>query len=524
MISRARSPTSAVALLPHSPLTTQLTPPPSPSPAGRLRDVVGDSQWAPPSLPPGLTRVELRNFLVPELGAAQLQQLPDLRELQLNQCNLSRLLDDAFSRLPQLERLDLSENQLVRLGPDVFTGLSALHTWTCRANRLANLTRPFAHLSWLQHLNLKDNNLTALTHDTFQGLDRVQYVNLDGNLIASVDVAAFQHLTGLAHLILSNNPLSSLATLDFFGSRLQYIDVSNIGIARVPQALTQFVRDLRLAKNAIREIHRGDLDSYPYLGLLVLDDNGLQLLEEDALGRHEYLARLWLNGNSLQAVPLSLPPALRALYIEENMIESLREGDFRGLASLEQLFLRRNHIASVADCALCDLVSLKTLDLQANRLTTLAGRVFSRLASLETLDLSQNPLLALDAAVFAGLTSVRVLQMSRVHSDNVTVPETAFDPLKGLQILEMYGSPHLVALILNSTRMLHSLRGVRELNLMHNDLKALRNDFPAFFPKLQVAKFSGNTWDCTNPSKILWMKRWMVARSPVTFYRSYSIR
>ncbi|XP_071523558.1 uncharacterized protein [Panulirus ornatus] len=484
---------------------------------------VGDGQWAPPKLPPGLTRVELRGFLVPELGATQLRHLPGLRELQLNQCNLTRLYNDAFASLTDLDRLDLSENRLVVLGPDSFRGLRSLRHLDLSANQLSNLTQPFTHLPTLQHLNLRENTLTSLTQDTFQGLDRVQYVNLDANKILTVEVAAFQHLTSLAHLILSNNPLSSLATLDFFGSRLQYIDVSNIGIGRVPQALTQFVRDLRLAKNSIREIHRGDLDSYPYLGLLVLDDNGLEILEEDALGRHEYLARLWLNGNSLTNIPLSLPPALRALYIEENQIDALRDGDFRVQSNLEQMFLQRNHIATIAPCALCELTSLKTLDLQANRLNNLTGRVFARLSSLETLDLSQNPILTLDADIMTGLTSVRVLQMSRIHSTSVEIPANFFDPLKGLQILEMYGSPQLVARLVNTTRMLHSLRGIRELNIMHNDLTSLRTDFPAFFPKLQVAKLSGNTWDCSRPGKVMWLKRWMT-HSPVNFYRSYSVR
>lgn len=447
---------------------------------------MGDGQWAPPTLPPGLSRVELRGFLVPELEAELLRRLPGLRELQLNQCNISRLGDDAFAVLPDLDRLDLSENRLAELGPSSLRGLQALHHLDLSANQLANLTQAFTHLPALQHLNLRDNRLTSLAKDTFQGLDRVQHVNLDSNRIVSVEVAAFQHLTSLAVLVLSNNPLATLSTLDFFGSRLQYIDVSNIGITRVPQALTQFVRDLRLAKNSITEIHRGDLDSYPNLGLLVLDDNGLELLEEDALGRHECLGCLWLNGNKLKNIPLSLPPALKSLYVEENQITELREGDFTSLVNLEQLLLQRNQIASIAPNAFHELTSLKTLDLQANQLTNLTGRIFASLVSLDTLDLSQNPILTLGADVLTGLTSVKVLQMSRIHSTAVVMPEVLFDPLKSLQILEMYGSPVLVGRLVNTTRMLHSLRGVRELNIMHNDLTALRPDFPAFFPKLQV--------------------------------------
>ncbi|KAK4288414.1 hypothetical protein Pmani_038556 [Petrolisthes manimaculis] len=39
----------------------------------------------------------------------------------------------------------------------------------------------------------------------------------------------------------------------------------------------------------------------------------------------------------------------------------------------------------------------------------------------------------------------------------------------------------------------------------------------------QVAKLSGNAWDCSLSERVLWMKRWMT-RSPVHFYKSHSIR
>ncbi|KAL7633298.1 UNVERIFIED_CONTAM: hypothetical protein RMT77_016403 [Armadillidium vulgare] len=482
---------------------------------------IGDGQWNPPLIPSSLSRLELRSFFIPELETACVH-LQGLKELQLQQCNLSKLHEDAFSKVTTLDRLDLSRNHLELLGPNQLRGLSSLKHLDLSSNDLKTLNRPFMFLTELEHLNLKGNKLKELDADTFDGLDKVQYVNLDGNNISSVSVASFQHLGSLAHLILSNNPLSNLARLNFFGSRLQYIDVSNIGIERVPQALTQFVRDLRLAKNNVREIHRGDLDSYPYLGLLVLDDNGLEILEEDALGRHEYLARLWLNGNKLKAIPQSLPISLKALYIEENSITHLSDTDFAGLNNLEQIFMQRNNISKISKCAFCDLLNLKTLDLQANNITNISQSIFQKLSRLETLDLSQNPITLLNANSFKGLGYVRVLQFSRIHT-NLSVSENLFDPLKSLQILEMYGSPNLVQAIINSTRLLHSLRSVRELNLMHNEISGLRRDFFNFFPKLNLIKISGNIWDCSRKDNILWLKN-LLQNSQINFYRSFSIR
>ncbi|XP_066989296.1 uncharacterized protein [Macrobrachium rosenbergii] len=484
---------------------------------------VGDGQWAPPVLPSGLVRIELRGFSLPQLGPSQLKVFQGIRELQINHCNLSLLVDDSFTSMQELDGLDLSDNHLTMLGPYSLHGLQSLRHLDISYNRLTVLNRPFIHLPSLQHLNLHHNSIRRLIQDTFQGLNRVQYIDLDSNEISFLEVSAFQHLTSLAHLILSNNQLSSLATLDFFGSRLQYIDLSNIGIARIPQALTQFVRDLRLARNVIREIHRGDLDSYPYLTLLVLDNNSVEVLEEDAIGRHEYLSRLWLNGNHLMSIPLSLPPSLQALYIDENSIFGIREGDFRGLINLQQLSLQNNNISVIDPCAFCELTGLKTLNLQGNHITNLTKRIFSHLLNLESLDLSQNPLKSLDGEALLGLASLRSLQMSHIQSDPLEIPDTLFDSLKGLWILEVCESPKLVSAITNNTKMLHSLRGLRELNIMHNGLTQLRPDFPAFFPQLQVVKLSGNVWDCSSAKKIEWMRQWM-QHSSVNFYRSYSVR
>ena len=286
--------------------------------------------------------------------------------------------------------------------------------------------------------------------------------------------------------------------------------------------IINLIKNTNLIFFQVLEIHRGDLDSYPYLGLLVLDDNDLQTLEEDALGRHEYLSRLWLNGNKLTLVPQSLPTALKSLYMEKNKIHSLRHGDFRSLVNLEELFLKQNNIQDIAYTALRDLVSLKILDLQANKIKNITESIFINLTLLETLDLSQNPLLLIGQNAFTGLSTLRMLQLSKIHT-TVSTSESAYTPLKTLQVLEMYGSPDMVSKVISSTRLLQSLNSIHELNFMHNGISLLRSDFASFFPKLELAKLSGNVWNCSDPDKILWMKDWML-RSSVRFYRSYSIR
>ncbi|GAB6032069.1 leucine rich repeat containing 24 [Chamberlinius hualienensis] len=485
---------------------------------------VGDGLWeVPGELPTTVTRLELRNYIMETLPAhGLLASLLHLVEIKLQQTQISIIENATFSNLTRLLRLDVSENLLERVSSATFEGLTSLRYLDLSSNRLNDVDEAFVDLVNLEQLNLRDNSLPQLTSHTFFGLYKLQYLNLDSNNISAIEVGTFQYMTNLAHLIVSNNPLTTLSRLDFFGSRLQYIDVSCVQLQRVPQSLTRYVRDLRLAKNNLTHIRLGDFDSYPYLSLLVLDDNCIVEIESDALGRLEFLLRLWLNGNRLSRIPANLPPTLRVLYVEENAIPQLTNDSLQGLFNLEQLFLKRNHIRFIASGTFSDLVSLTHLDLQANLIEIIQDGTFANLTSLISLDLSQNPLHTIMTGCFVGLDNLKTLVLSRMKvSKLVRFDGSAFDPLKHLESLEMYDSPVLTNYLVNSTRSLQSLRNLRQINLMHNNLAALRQDFPHFFPQLKVAKLSGNAWNCQR--NILWLTNW-ITKSDTHFYHSFSIR
>lgn len=483
---------------------------------------VGDGLWDVPTseIPRTVVRLELRNYAISLLSMYSVQELTELVELKLQQTKIESIENGTFSNLTRLLRLDLSQNLIEAIGGTMFEGLGNLRYLDLSTNRVTKMDEAFVDLVNLEQLNLRENLLPGLSVVTFSGLYKVQYLNLDSNRIVSIEVGTFQYLTNLAHLIVSNNPLMALSRLDFFGSRLQYIDVSRVELTRVPQSLTRYVRDLRLAKNNLTHVRLGDFDSYPYLSLLVLDDNFLVDIESDALGRQEYLVRLWLNGNSLTQIPANLPPSLRVLYVEENLLKVLSPYCFQGLVNLEQLFLQRNQIRRLDKCAFCDLQSLHHLDLQANLLETIHEGAFANLSNLISLDLSQNPLKLLSDGCFIGLDFLKTLQLSRMKTQ-LLFEGSVFDPLKKLESLELYDSPAFTASLVNATRALQGLRSLRELNVMHNNLVSLRSDFPHFFPQLKVAKLSGNRWHCD--ATILWLTDW-VKKADTHFDHSYSIR
>ncbi|XP_076337992.1 uncharacterized protein LOC143240055 [Tachypleus tridentatus] len=473
----------------------------------------------PLDIPKMVIRLELRKYIIPSLSSRNLEGLVQLKDLKLQQTQIRDINKETFLNLGTLEHLDLNQNLLYILKKGTFDGLLALRYLDISSNLLVSLDEAFRNLSSIEMLNLGNNQIPQLTVKSLTGLQNLRYLNLELNNISTIQMGAFQYLKNLVHLTLSNNPLNTLTRLDFFGFRLQYIDISNTGIHHVPQSLTRFVRDLRLAKNNITYIRRGDLESYQYLGLLVLDDNNILEIENDAFGRLEFLNKLWLNGNKLKSIPINLPPCLQLLYMENNNLNELPSFGFQGLVNLEHLYLQKNIIEHLHKCAFCDLFNLKSLDLQANKIKNLTLGIFEKLAQLETLNLSQNKINMIGPQCFAGLENLKTLQISHISSI-IYFDELAFDTLKNLIKLELYDSSHLSHHLLRSTRVLHALCNVKELNIMHNNLTSLRSDFPSFFPNLEIIKMSGNKWQCNQ--SILWLQKW-ITTSHIQFYQKYDI-
>ncbi|RWS28963.1 Slit-like protein [Leptotrombidium deliense] len=486
---------------------------------------VGDAAWdlSFPSIPRTVSRLEIRNYNIRALNLQFLRGMSALQELKLQQTKIDSIANSTFAHINKLERLDLGENQIENLTSNTFDGLEhSLLYIDLSSNRLRNIDGAFKHLSALEQLNLRKNRLQNLTMYTFAGLQKLQYLNLDANEIQFIEAGSLILLPNLAHLLLSNNPLSSLSRLDSVTRRLQYVDISNIGLTAIPQGIEPFVRDLRLARNNIVRISSGELDNYSHLSLLVLDDNQIDEIEQDALGRLEYLIRLWLNGNKLKTIAINLPQSLRELYLEENVIEEIDSNSFKSLPNLERLYLKRNQIRRLGDASFRDLQSLKVLDLQANRIHNLTADVFVNLTALERLDLSQNNLMFIHGECFAAVANLQVLQLSYIESSEIMFDENLFAGIRNLQTLQLNGSPELVARLLSKKQILQSLRSVQELNLMNNKLKNLSSGFTSFFPNLRTIKLNGNLWHCDK--SMLWLIDWMRNTKSVNFDMSQEVK
>lgn len=387
-----------------------------------------------------------------------------LKKLDLRSNRVSSV--ETFGNLTELEELYLSNNNITELNNQSFSRLFSLILLDLSRNRIADLTgKIFTGLCHLQTLDLSDNLLLTMEPGTFQYVDNLITLKLGGN--AMIGRFATRHNSMLIET----------------GQRLQTLDVTGTNVTQIPVILTRSVRHLFAAGNSITTLQCGDLDSYPLLQVLDLTSNAISVIEDDALGRLEFLTELYLSKNSLKTIPRVLPDNLKLLDANSNKIDALTSSDFIGLSGLNKLILSWNSIQAIKD------------------------ETFGQLVSLEYLDLSGNPIKILPSNIFIGPRRLKCLILTRLHHLLPTQSPLSFPvPESGhLETLNLSSTPVLANQLLDDVAALTMFHQLLELDLSDDNLTQIRSDLLQFLPRLKKLNLNGNTLNCTN---IIWLSKW----------------
>ena len=455
-----------------------------------------------------------------------LRGLGGLVELRLRQNRIGVLHRGALDYVAvSLEVLDLAENNLTRLEPGalhVATQLlhvdlsgNQLNNVDLSGNQLSDVDGAFDGLRRLTRLDLRRNRLTTVTSKTLSGLSGLRYLRLDDNRISSVADRAFATLDRLMYLVLRGNRLSTVSRFHFSSEFLSYVDLSDCGLEQFPSGLPGSVQYLQLRHNRLRTMSRRDLvDVAAELNILVLDENRLEHIDDDAFETTANLQQLWLNGNRLRAIPRSLPASLRRLFVDSNRLQSLTAADFppplSGAWQLDTLSAMSNNISLVSGDALTSLSQLSSVDLAANRIRKLHADTFAGNGRLRTLTLSKNPLEELGVRCMRGLDKLETLSLAYIPTREVTLAEDAFgDRLPSLRKLDMTNSPGLIEALMRSDAALSALGAVQDLALLGSELESLSEDFPRVFHNLAVLHLSSNRWHCD--ASMRWFRNWLLS-------------
>ncbi|CAG9827813.1 unnamed protein product [Diabrotica balteata] len=377
-----------------------------------------------------------------------------------------------------LKLLNLSSNFISTLNDTSFSNSKDLYTLDISNNFLSAV--PSLNLPNLQYLNLSSNRIIALTAEVFVSLKLLQYLDVSRNCLGRI---ATSELTNLMTLIMAGNvDLANTRDIFFLGRKIQTLDASRTGLQQVPAILIHSIRHLTLRVNFIRTINGGDLDSYPLLNSLDVSSNVIKFIEEDALGRLDFLSFLYLADNQLVEIPRRLPEKLKLLNLGINKIGIIRKKDFQGLGTLETLFLNDNNITVINEGAFTDLLSLKSLDL------------------------SSNPIINLPPGIFTGPLSLRTLRLSFIKTPMGLEEDFPLSVPEQVVQLNLSSSPGLVHQFLADTATLMASKRLQELDVTSANLEFVRQDLQFFLPQLKVLYIRGNK---LNDTLVNWVKSWI---------------
>ena len=309
-----------------------------------------------------------------------------------------------------------------------------------------NVTCPTAPIEWgsdrLDYratLNVANQSLTSHAFLDTCSYTAVEYLNLEGNAIATLPLSG---LTGLRGLNLARNRISMIDNTAFAEfTLLRHIDLQSNKITFIESgAFTglDFLVSLDLRSNWIEmfDYHIVDLDRDTYLpDLTVIDlrnqSNGsptctftqLALYESDNGCPAETAgAQRPCSGHWACPEPATVcRPTLRP-----NQNRELRCFNFDAVPDAEQwgtdeiqesIRLAHNNLSVIPHTGFkdCPHTEATALYLNNNSITRVGGHAFSTLTRLRLLDLSDNPVEYISRGGLSGLTALETLLMRNMH-------------------------------------------------------------------------------------------------------------
>lgn len=317
-------------------------------------------------------------------GIANLRHLVNL-DLSHNKLTT---IPDEIGELSSLSSLILANNHINAI-PDTLTKCTNLTQFDIAHNSLIALPVDLGNLKNLKKLSVKYNQLVTLPLSLAQCGGTIEYLNVENNLISSIDQAIFDALVNARIVILSRNQLTqlpkmdSLVYLDSFAaeynqieeldshvfsqnerlsslnlksnhicslppdlavwSHIKEINLSSNRLVGIPESIgaLQNVEELKLSNNKISELP-DQIGALKELKVLELDENELTYIS-NYIGECHQLTKLILTSNRISSLPTDIGDLtiLTHLYIGENRIFSIPP-HIGKMASLKELYINDN--------------------------------------------------------------------------------------------------------------------------------------------------------------------------------------
>ncbi|XP_041358091.1 leucine-rich repeat neuronal protein 3-like [Gigantopelta aegis] len=295
-------------------------------------------------------------------------------------------LNECLNNLTDLKFLNLSFNHLASLNASVFDNLQKLKTLDISYNVISAIqSKAFSDMINIDDVNLSGNRIRSIESDILFGLHMARMLNFSMNEINNISNGAFQFMKNLKILDFSNNK----------------INVISIKMLQGLKSLTS----LHLENNKIHTIEPGSFTHLGSLQELDMSSNKLTTLDKDVLSGLSNLTTLSLQDNCIKDIDLQFMDNAEnviVLRLSGNSFHNISIPVFTMLRNLQELYLSNMPcLITVAFNAFHGLSTLLTLDLSHNtNLSFIHPDLFDDLQQLLVLDLSHNNISMLSELTF----------------------------------------------------------------------------------------------------------------------------
>lgn len=308
----------------------------------------------------GLENVEKLELINTEVQRWDNYALSGLKSVKVLNASLGQLayIDRyAFTETGNIEILDLSSNQIQNFNCKLLPN-NKLKEVYLNNNQLSSFSKKnFDGLDVLEILNLSNNKLFTLESSAFSALKSLSYLDLSHNPDLKLAGNVFDSLVQLDTVLLKN--VSNQITFETGSVTIRNLDISSCRISNVSLLQLHNIKKmvkLDLGYNNITVLDQfsfGNLTNLPSFISLNLKHNNLEVINP---------------GTFLKT------KSLRYLDLSHNRLDKIQFGTLTGLKYLNILNLANNLLTTFKITLLHDLPSVSTIFLDNNKIYTIVLR------------------------------------------------------------------------------------------------------------------------------------------------------
>lgn len=327
----------------------------------------------------------------------------------------------------------------------------------------------------VKRLNMRIPNVEKIDEFFFSKYFNLHYLFIEAQSLTSIHKFAFSNLTKVEELRLRSTKITKLKANMFSGLiHLHYIEI--------------------IENRNLVSIEKNAFAGLPILDHLYITDNALECLPEDPFSELIKLKYVFLSGNKLQTINLTIfasLPNLKSITLSDNRITEVSGhlGSYND--ELHLIYLHNNRLTTIESKTFANLRGLDEVRLDRNMITTIDHDAFSNSSINFYLRMNNNKITSIHRDLFKDLTNLKILYLNDNHL--MTIHKDTFEKQNRLANLFLHNNK----LKILDVDFFLTLQKVVELDLHNNALTVLPFMLSSIMENLLSLDLRNNQIPCT---------------------------